>query len=160
MKQSRWNETKTKIDDITRGFLIIFMMLGKPPYKYCFLIGAYAWCHHFSPDVITFCFLVLKYLHQIFLQSIPKTRLAKYDQHLAKSNVLQWHKWRHWALSPWKPVNSCTTYSLIWSLREVVIASGPHWVTCPSAGFVNKLVAGFHGELHDMLQLLLDVGGV
>ena len=46
-----------------------------PPNKYYFLIGAYAWCHHFmlsGHEVFT----------PILLQFLPKTRLAKYDRRL------------------------------------------------------------------------------
>ena len=45
------------------------------PHKYCFLIGAYHWCHHFmlpGPEVFT----------SIFLQFLPKTRIAKYHHWL------------------------------------------------------------------------------
>ena len=50
------------------------MMLGKPPpHKYCFLIGAYAWCHHFLLSG-------LEVFTTIFLRFLTKTRLTKYDQ--------------------------------------------------------------------------------
>ena len=49
------------------------MMLGKPPYKYCFLIGQTLVMSSLHEtcigDVITLCFLVLKCLHQFSCSS-------------------------------------------------------------------------------------------
>ena len=94
----KWNSFiwKANNDDVTRGFLINIHEVGTPPNKYCFLIGTYEykmnanetdigdviilwdrhwWCQHVmlsSPEVFT----------PIFLQFLPKTRLAKDDHSL------------------------------------------------------------------------------